>query len=94
MKLLTLNTLIIMTIMACNSNKKPSLTEDLQKQHEENLRKFDSLHDGNLTEAEKRQRDSLAGYIGNQPVFHQSHGGEMTTPIEEIKPKAEKPKKK
>jgi len=79
--------------MACNSNKKPSLAEGLQKQHEENLRKFDSLHGGNLTEAEKRQRDSLAGYIGSQPVFHQSHG-EMTMPIEEIKPKAEKPKKK
>lgn len=93
MKLLTLNTLIITTLMACNSNKKPSLAEGLQKQHEENLRKFDSLHGGNLTEAEKRQRDSLAGYIGNQPVFHQSHG-EMTMPIGEIKPKAEKPKKK
>lgn len=93
MKLLTLNTLIITILMACNSNKKPSLVEDLQKQHEENLRKFDSLHGGNLTEAEKRQRDSLAGYIGSQPVFHQSHG-EMTMPIEEIKPKAEKPKKK
>ncbi len=93
MKLLTLITIIITTLMACNSNKKPSLAEDLQKQHEENLRKFDSLHDGNLTEDEKRQRDSLAGYIGNQPVFHQTHN-ETVTPIEPIQETPEKTKKK
>ncbi len=91
MKLLTLITIITTTFMACNSNKKPSLAEDLQKQHEENLRKFDSLHGGNLTEAEKRQRDSLAGFIGNQPVFHQTDE-ETGTPIEPIKESPEKPK--
>lgn len=58
--------------MACNSNKKTDLAENLRKQHEENLRKFDSMHTGQLTDEQKRERENLAGFAGKAPVFYQT----------------------
>ncbi len=68
--------------MACNSNKKTDLGEDLRKQHEENLRKFDSMHSGELTKEQKRERDNLAGFAGKAPVFYQTDSAQnVITPL-------------